>query len=558
LVLLNIVGGVCLLLWGLKHVRTSVTDAFGADLYKIIAKSTANRISAFLAGIGVTALLQSSTATALIIASFCGRGVMSASAGVAVILGADVGTTLVAQLLTFNVSWFAPLFLVSGFIIYGINKNHPKMPHVGTLLVGIGIMLFSLVWISQSSAPLKESEIVKMVLGSLQSDPILAILITAILTWLAHSSLAIVLLLVSLAVGGVITIDVAIFMVLGANLGGVIAPLIATMKDGREATYVPIANVFIRFTGLILFLPFLPLVEKMLISFDPAPERVLVNFHTFFNVILAIIFMPFTKKLTKIIIKILPVKRNANDPSSPRYLKEEELSKPSMALSAAVRETLRLSDILQSMLEDTIKVIQNNDSVMAGKVRARDDVVDDLYKAVKLYVTRLSHEKLNPHEAHQYNQILKFSTNLESVGDVIDKSLIDMALKKINSKKSFSDEGWEDIVEMHETVLEHMRLAQNVFLMGDPKMARQLIQGKDTVRMFEEEATESHLDRIREGRAESITTSSLHLDIMRDYRRINSYISTVAYPILEEAGQLRSNRLKSIDKNKKYKKGSKK
>lgn len=558
LILLNIIGGVCLLLWGLRHVRNSVTEAFGANLYKIIAKSTGNRFSAFLSGIGVTALLQSSTATVLIIASFCGRGVMSTSAGVGVILGADVGTTLVAQLLTLNLSWFAPLLMISGFVFNGLGKGHSKAPHIGTLLIGIGIMLFSLVWIAQSSVPLKESEIIRLVLGSLQNDPVMAILITAILTWLAHSSLAIILLLVSLSVGGIVTVDVAMFMVLGANLGGVIAPFIATIKDNPEATYVPIANIVIRVTGVILCLPFIHIIGEYLMLISDAPERLLVNFHTFFNVALAIIFLPLTKQVSSFVKSIVPAKDDAKDPGRPIYLKESELDKPSVALSAAVRETLRLSDILQSMLEDTLLVMRDNDEKLARDIRKRDDVVDDIYKAVKMYIARLAHEKLDDNESKQYAQVLKFSTNLESAGDLIDKSLIDMALKKIKDKKLFSEEGWEEIEEMHETVLTNMRMAQNVFLMGDRKLARDLVQSKDKVRLLEEDATENHLDRIREGRPESITSSSLHLDIMRDYRRLNSYMASVAYPILHTTGDLRRNRLRPIDRDDKKKQDKKK
>jgi len=281
----------------------------------------------------------------------------------------------------------------------------------------------------------------------------------------------------------------------------------------------------------------------------------IVNFHTAFNVALAVFFLPFTPRLAKLCVILVPANKDKADPGAAKYLDHKQLEMPSVALSSAMRETLRMADIVQSMLEDTILALQQNDDLLVRRIRKRDDIVDKLNKSIKMYMAKITQESLDPEESYQYVQILSFSTNIENVGDTIDKSLMEMARKKIKDQTKFSRQGWEDIKDIHKFVLDTMRLAQSVFVSGDSRMARQLVEGKEKLREQEVKATASHIERIREGVPETIATSSLHLDIIRDLRRINSYMATVAYPILEETGQLRSSRLRPVRKKREKKNG---
>lgn len=533
-----------MLLWGLRGVRNGMTRAFGAGLHKFLSTSTSNRISAFLSGVGITALLQSSTATTLIASGFCGRGLLSLAGCIAVILGADVGTTMVAQALTFDLSWLMPLLLFFGFVLFSRYENKGRLAHVGRILIGLGLMLLALNWIRQTAQPLRESEILALVLQSLDHDPIFSIMIAALLTWLAHSSLAVVLLLVSLVGAGVLPDHLGMAMVLGANLGGAMAPLFATLRDSPEAARAPLANLLMRFTGVVIMMPFLYPLHDLLIAWGGGGERMLVNFHMMFNVALAIVFLPFTGFMARLVTRLVPSHAPVDSPSRPRYLDMKELETPAIALASASRETLRMADIVQNMLEDTIIALRNNDEALIHRIRAKDDVLDDLHKAIKLYMAKIMMSSLDPDEAQQYERVLSFSTNLEGVGDTIDKSLMEMALKKIRAHTRFSQQGWQEILDIHNAVMETMRLAQSVFVSQDPRLARRLVESKDRLRLAEVRGTESHMQRIREGIPETIETSSLHLDIIRDYRRINGYMATAGYPILEELGQLRGSRLK--------------
>lgn len=545
LVLLHVMSGVCLLLWGLRGVKLGMIKAFGQGLHRAISWGTKNRIRAFFSGMGVTTLLQSSTATALIVASFSGRKMITGAAALAVMLGADVGTTLVAQLLTFDLSWMMPALLISGFIIYTIFEKKPgRFGHFGKMLVNLGLMLLALSLIKQGAAPLRESDVLPVVLDSLDQDPVLLVLIAALLTWLCHSSLAVVLLLGSLVASEVVPLHVGLAMVLGANLGGVMAPLIATMKDSPEAMRVPVGNLLMRLVGVVIFLPLLDPVTGFIKEMGDDPARMIVNMHMGFNIVMALMFLPFTGSIYHLTLRLIPDRPDADDPGKARYLDEKQLDIPAIALSSAGREALRMADLVQSMMEDTIVALRTNDESIVFRIRARDDVLDKLNKAVKLYMAKMARESLDPEDTQQYVRTLTFATNLENVGDTIDKSLMEMALKKIREHKRFSERGWAEIQEIHNTVLETVRLAQSVFVTGDKKLARRMIEGKENLRRAEQVATQNHMDRIREGIPETIATSGLHLDIIRDYRRINSYMCTVAFPILEDAGLLHGSALK--------------
>lgn len=541
--LIHIIGAVCLMLWSLKLVRLGVTRGFGASLKKALSASTKNRVLAFATGAGVTALLQSSTATTLLIASFAGQAMISTTAALALILGADVGTTIVAQLLTFDLRWLYPVLLTSGVILFSFDKIN-KAKNIGRIMIGVGLILLSLAWIRESAEPLQHSETLSLVIKAIGSDKILGLVIAALLTWMAHSSLAIVLLLMSLTTSGVLPIEVGLVMVLGANLGGTIAPLISTMRDAPAALRVPVGNMMMRAVGVVAFLPFVGHVLPYLDMVTSDAARQLVTFHMGFNVVLALLFLPLVGVVAGICRKLIPDKIDAADPSVPRYLNHREIDTPAIALSSAARETLRMAEFVQEMLEDTIKAFRTNDEAIVNRIRNKDDVIDKLYSAIKLYMARLTQEYMDKDDADRYVQILTFATNIEHAGDIIDKNLMPLALKKIRNQGSFSTQGFKEIENIHNLVLDSVKLAQTVFISGDIDLARKMISEKEAIRQAEITGSISHIERLRERVPETIATSSLHLDIIRDYRRINSYMCTVAYPLLEETGQLRSSRLK--------------
>lgn len=515
-------------------VKTGFSRAYGTNLRHAIAQGTKNRISAFAAGAAVTALLQSSTASILITLSFVKKGFMTVTAAIAVIIGADVATTLVAQILTFDLRWLSPVMLSSGVLVFSFYEHGGRTRHIARVMIGIGLMLLSLTLIRETSEPLKNSDVLPLILHPLEKEPILAIVFAALFTWAIHSSLAAVLLFATMAGNQIISMQLGFSLVLGANIGSAVILMIATMGDGPRVKRITVGNMIMKLTIVFGMLLFIPQVAELLKTYGPGGvDRQIINFHTAFNVALAIVFLPLAKMYALLLVKLFPDKQSARDDNGAAYLDATALDTPVIALAGAARETLRMAEIVERMLEKTITALEKNDETLIASIRNMDDRVDRLNQEIKFYLTRLTQESLDPKEADRYIQILTFCTNLENCGDIIDKNLMDMALKKMRKQEKFSEKGFAEIKEFHSNVLQNLRLAQNIFLSEDPALAARLVENKRSVRIAEVESSRSHFNRLRERVSESIGTSDLHLDIIRDLRRINSYVTSVAYTIID-------------------------
>jgi phosphate:Na+ symporter len=544
MILLDLTGGVALLLWGLHMVHSGIVRAFGSDLRRLLGIALRNRFLAFLAGIFVTALLQSSTATGLMTASFAGGGAVDLVPALAIMLGANVGTTLIVQLLSFNVSAFAPALFVIGLVAFK-RGGRTRTRDLGRVAIGVGLMLLSLHILLDTLAPAEQAPVVRALLAAITGEPVLCVLLAAALTWAAHSSVAVVLLVMSLAYSGFITPVAALALVLGANLGSAINPLIEGSHAGNPATRrLPIGNLFNRLVGCAVVLPFLQPITEALQRLEPNPSRLAADFHTVFNLALALVFIFPLGAMASLLTRFLPAQKKPADLATPLYLDENAVETPSVALVCAARETLHIGDIVETMLRRTMTALMTDDRKLVAEISRMDNAVDSLDEAVKLYVTKLTRESLDDQDGHRAMEIIAFSLNLEHVGDIIDKNLMELAAKKIKRRLVFSKEGAAELAAFHQEVLDNLKLAFSVFMSGDVKIARRLITEKTELRATELAAAESHLARLREGRPESIESSSLHLDILRDLKRIHSHICSVAYPVLEAAGELQPSRLK--------------
>jgi phosphate:Na+ symporter len=546
-ILIQLLGAVALLLWGTRMVRTGIMRVFGADLRHLLRVSLRNRFAAFLAGVGVTGILQSSTATALVVASFAGRGLVDTAPALAVMLGADLGSTLVAQVLSLDLYWLAPVLILIGVITHNFAERW-SYHGLGRVAIGLGLMLLALRLILVASAPMRDAVILEELFGALAHEALILILIAALLTWLAHSSLAIVLLIMSLAGVGVLPLTTACALVLGANLGAAMPALTATFADKPAARRVAIGNLIFRLTGVIVAAPLITAAIPWLQLLEAAPSRVVVNFHTAFNLALGLAFILLTGVVARLCARLLPDLPVEVDPEQPRHLDRTTLDSPSLALACAAREALRMGDLIETMLRDSFDVFRWNDRQKLATLQRIENSVDKLHEAIKLFVTDVSREPLSAGESRRAAEILSFTTNLEHIGDILDKSLLELAEKKTRLQLRFSSEGWTEIEALHAHVLDNLRMALGVFVSGDVAIARTLIDEKVAVRDAERRAAENHLARLRAGRPESIDSSALHLDILRDLKRIHSHICAIAYPLLDEAGQLYRSRLKRVER----------
>jgi phosphate:Na+ symporter len=541
LIILQLAGDVALLLWGLHMVHSGILRALGSDLRRLLNASLGSRWKALLAGLGVTALLQSSTATGLMTASFLASGVVDLVPALAVVLGANVGTTLIVQLLTFNVSAVAPILVLLGVIAFK-QSGRTRIRDLGRVGIGLGLVLLSLHLILTTMQPVEQAAPVRDLFAFLSGHPLLAILLAALMTWGAYSSVAIVLFAMSLAAARIVTPDVALALVLGANLGNVI-PQFLGAGQSNPARRLALGNLIVRGAGCLLVLPFLPQIGGALATIEADPARLAANFHLLFNLALAVLFIGLLGPLAQLCRHLLP-SPPVTDPGAPRYINEAALATPAVALAEASRETLRMIDILETMMRDLADALRHDDRKRASEIGALDDRLDRLHRAIKLYLTRVGREEgLEEADARRCSDIQTFAINLEHAGDILDKSLREIAAKKIKYRLSFSPEGAQEIATMQERLKAALGLATSVFLTGDAREARQLLNEKVRIRELEQAATESHLRRLREGRPESLETSALHLDILRDLKRIAAHVASIAYPILDQSGALRPSRL---------------
>jgi phosphate:Na+ symporter len=540
--LLNLMASVALLVWGTQIVRTGMLRVLGSDLRRLLSKSTSNRFSAFLAGLGVTGVVQSSSATALIASSFVAQNLITLASALAIMLGADVGTALLAQLFSLDLSWLWPLLIFFG-VTFFLPRRDTRAGQVGRVMVGLGLMLLALQMIGAATRPITEAHGMRVIFSTLSGDVMLDMLIGAAFVLASWSSLAVVLTAATLAATKVVSVSVALSLVLGANLGSGLLSLLVNARTAGGGRRVAFGNLLFKVFGCIVFALALPWALDLLGRIDQDTRRQVLHFHVIFNVTLAILFIGVTDRVAAIVEHWVPVSKEGAALTQPRFLDAAALSTPALALANAARETLRIGDTIEQMLHGMLEVIRNDDAARVNAMIKLDDDVDRLYTAVKLYLTQISRQELEQADSRRWAEIMTFTINLEHVGDLLERILEDLRDKKIAERLSFSEAGMAEIVLLHEKLVANLRLGMSVFLNGDIKSAQQLLVEKERFRDLERQYHDTHLERLAGQSVQSIETSSLHLDIISDMRRINSFFCSTAYPVLERAGKLRRSRL---------------
>ena len=541
--LLNLLAAIALLVWGTHLVRTGILRVFGANLRHVLSRSISNRYAAAISGIGVTALVQSSTATALIVSSFVGQGIVTLPLALAVMLGADVGTSLMAVVFSFDLSWLSPLFIFVGVVLF-ISRDSLSFGRYGRILIGLGLMLLALKLVTDSTGVLTQSPTVKVLLASIGSDLLLEITVGAVLAVLTYSSLATVLLTATLAASNVIQLDVALGLVLGANLGSGLLAVLTTGRSAIEVRQVPMGNLLFKALGVLMAAPLVGLWLRHVRPYLGEPASAVVLYHLAFNVLVGIVFIGWTQVIARWVEQLLPKPVKSAAHGRPQHLDASALSTPSLAISCAAREAMHQADVVETMLRGMLDVIKKDDLKLAEELRKLDDTVDALYSSIKYYLTKISREALAEEEARRWTDIISFVINMEQIGDIIERVLLDIEDKKIKPGRNFSEAGMQEITELHERLIDNLRLGMSVFLNGNVRDAQKLLEEKARFRDLERAYATSHLSRLSANTVQSLETSSLHIDLISELKRINSHICSIAYPILDSAGALAPNRLR--------------
>ena len=548
-VLLHLAGAVALLLFATRMVRTGVERAYGDVLRHKLRNTMRNPILAVLAGTALAIAFQSSTAVTLLVGSFAGAGIVSGIAGQLAVRGAEIGSALVIKILSFDLSLLVPLCLVAGTTMF-LATDRRSWQQTGRILVGIGLLVLSLEMVGQASEPLRESKLLPVIIDYFAGDPITAYLRAAIVTWLFHSSIAAVLLIVTLAGRGFVPPELGIVLVLGVNLGSsIIAPLL-TRNAEPGVRVVPIGNLLMRGAGsLVMLVAFLWIKPSTAFLGSTGPDQI-INAHILFNCIILVAGIPLAKLVYSASEKIVAL-GTKSDPAKEMAvaelsaLNEAALDAPSQALANATRETVRVCETVEIMLQRIIELYEKPDADKIKALASLDDRVDRKHAAIKLYLAKATIRPMTEDEALRCQELLGACVKLEQVGDIIVRNMLAHVQKKLDRGLEFTPEGWRELTSFHASVMANARLAFNVLVSRDANTARQLVLEKDRLRDVEKQTSQSHFLRLRDGTIKSVETSSIHLDTIRDLKQINSLLASMAYPVLEEQGLLRGSRLKA-------------
>jgi phosphate:Na+ symporter len=492
----------------------------------------------------ITVLLQSSTATALMATSFAAGALVELVPAMAIMLGANVGTALIVQVLAFDIVILAPVLVLGGVILF--RRGPSAMLHdLGRVLIGLALMLIALHQMLDLIAPLEQSSQLSTMLGVLADVPVLALILAAVAAWVVHSSVAVVLLIISVAAHGIIPLDCALVLVLGANLGTAINPLLEGDTTADPATKrLPLSNLLNRAVAVVATIGLAGPIAGWLTSTGLPAGASTAIFHLLFNVVAALIVLPLLGPIAKLMRWMLPDRVAASDPRKPVYLDPAAKETPVVALGAAAREALRLADALEQMLTGARSALTSGDKRKTDIVRELDDVIDSLNRAINDYLTSFDPDELGETDRTRLNQLLTFSMNLEQAGDVVDRALLAHNLKRLRRGIALSAADAAELGTSMDRLITNLRTAASLLVTDDPGVARALAYEKETFRKAERAATNRHLASLRDPRAAE--GSAMTLDLLRDMKVVNSFIvAAAAYPVLDRAGALLPNRLAS-------------
>ncbi|MGB7482408.1 MAG: Na/Pi cotransporter family protein [Castellaniella sp.] len=546
-VLITFGGFVALLLWGVHMVQTGVQRAFGKSLGLWMNRAMGSPSRAFGTGLLVTAAIQSSTATGLMITGFALDGLVPLVPGLAAMLGANVGTTLIVQALAFDPTALAPGLILAG--VWMFRHYEPgRTRDLGRALIGLGLLLLALHQLVTLFEPLQKAPLLGSTLLALTDAPVIALAVSAALTWASHSSVAVVVLIMSLAHHGLAPPELAYALVLGANLGTAVNPVLEGGDNGNPAARrVPMGNLGTRIAGGLLGLALLPWSGPLMTALGGGAHGV-ANFHLLFNLTVAACFLPVLRPYARLLQWLLPPRTDPHDPARPQYLDESAREVPAVALGQAAREALRLTDLLRESLRLTEQALLREDPRAAGQARYLNGAISQLDRAVTTYLATQDQESLSAEDAQYLKSILTFSMNIAHAADVSGMGLLGHASRLHKQHWALDAEQRAELVEVLARLQRNLRQAAALFVSGDRTVARALAFEKEHFRDLEARAAERHLERIKTGHIAAADVSAFYLEILRDAGGVNAcLVNAAAYPILDRHGELRPNRLRKSE-----------
>ena len=539
--LIQVAGAAALLIWAVRLVRTGVERGFAAPLRVWLRHSAKNRLLAAATGMGAAVFLQSSTAVAVLVSNFVAKGGVATAVGLAILLGADVGSAIVTQLLMVRQPFLIPLLLLVGVAIF--QRSNGSNRQVGRILIGLALIFVSLDMIRAATGPLVANPSTQTVMAYLGRDLMTAFVLGAGFAWVVHSSVAAVLLFVTLAAQAVLPVPAAVAMILGANLGGAFIAYVLTLSAPLASRRMVVANLILRGGGAALATVLIAIVPDLLTHLGSTPARQSINSHLVFNVVLAVVALPFVGLLTSLLTRLMPDMTVEADPLAVSALDPNVLDRPQRGLDCAARELLGMGQKIEHMLIAVEPLYDTWNPVAAKAIRDQDDTIKKMHLDVKLYLARLGQAGLDAELSSRSMELASISSSLDSASDAVARVMLELAKRLDAQSLQFSPKGRSEIGDFSDRVQSNVQLALNVMMNQNPAEARELVAAKEKVRKVEQKLQRNHIGRLREGLAESIETSNIHQETLRALKQVNTAFSMVGYPILLKSGDLLKSRL---------------
>ena len=538
----ELTGATMLLLYAVRMVRTGIERAFGASFRRYVTTTT-SQPTATITGLFLAVILQSSAAVALLVAGFAGSGALSFATGLPIILGADLGSALVIQVLSFNLEWLIPALLAIGGLIF-IKSDRRTLKQAGRIILGIAFILISLRFLRETMIPIRESDFLPAIAAYLEQDYLTAFIIGAVLTFVMHSSVATILMCVTIVAIDALPVSAAIALVLGANLGSALIPVWLGRGMNEQGRRLPLANLIIRGSGAI--------VALMLVSVLPLPQwifamgdaQALINIHIIFNCAL-LATVPLCRFLEKPVTLLYPDQQEEEtfNPVLRAALDDSVLDKPMLAITCLQREVLRMAQVVEGMVSPVMELYREFDVNRMNAIRGQDAIVNSALDDIKRYAASIPAELMDSNQTDKTRDLTEYAIALESAGDIVCKQLLVLAQEKSEQGVRLSRDGSQELEEMHQQILSNLTLAMNLLVSGDMEHARLMLEEKTEMVRQERSSRKKHLKRLSSGSAVSFDSSNIHLETLRSLNQFNSRITTLAYPILYRGGQLLETRL---------------
>ena len=534
-----------LLLYAVRMVRTGIERSYGASFQRVMTEQR-SYAQASMVGLTMAIVLQSSAAVALLSSGFAASGMLGFSTGLAIVLGGDLGSALIIQILSFKLDWLVPLLLAVGGYLF-VKTEAKKARQLGRILMGVAFILISLRFLREAMDPIRDSAFLPAIADYLARDYITAFLVGGALAFVMHSSVAAILMCVTLVQIGAIPFAAGLSLVLGANFGSAFIPVWLTRGMEIPARRIPYANLALRGSWAVVTLFAANLALRGGLLGDPQGGQMLVTAHLAFNASLLVLALPFCGRLQGLFVRLMPEPAAANSTAQSggpvSALDMRTLGSPSQSLSSLKRELLRMSDLVEAMFRPVVELYRTGDKEQIRVVREMDEDVNDCLSGIRRYVAAIPAEGFGKDNAKIARDLMEYAIRLETAGDVVAKRLAVLATTMRKKGASFSKEGWQELIEMHESIMANLKLASNVLISDDLESARLLSLEKTEIKRAERDSRKRHLKRLQHGSTESFETSDIHLETLRAFREFNSHIAAVAYPILYRNGQLLETRL---------------